>query len=289
MGQAAEKYVRLVGGNLVSSVITDTSAMRIEVLRRETAGRMHWHFRQPELSLFWFAKGAVRLKAKIDGQPVNRPFAGKSQFAIFPAAIEIEGEWDVGPTLDYTVVFLNPSFVGTRLQNAITNSTVAFEHDGLMRGLSELCREAASPDNVFELMSEGWALQALAHISRISEGGKPQVARAHGGLPGKSLRLLGEYVRENLAQPISLSEMSHIAGLSKRHFIRAFQESVGVTPYGFVMSRRVEDAKRRLADGTENITDIALGTGFGNTQHFSTRFKKATGLTPTSYRQRYSS
>jgi len=47
----------LVGGDLVSSIITDTPTMRIEVLRRETVGRMHWHFRQPELSLFWFGKG----------------------------------------------------------------------------------------------------------------------------------------------------------------------------------------------------------------------------------------
>ena len=169
MGQAGEKYVRSVGGELVSSLITDTTSMRIEVLRRETVGRMHWHFRQPELSLFWFAKGAERLRATIDGRSVNCTFPGKSRLAIFPAAIEIEGEWNVGPTLDYTVVFLNPSFVGERLQNAITNTTIAFEHDGLTRGLTELCREAASPDNVFNLMAEGWAIQALAHIARVSE------------------------------------------------------------------------------------------------------------------------
>ena len=80
-------------------LITDTTSMRIEVLRRETVGRMHWHFRQPELSLFWFAKGAERLRATIDGRSVNCTFPGKSRLAIFPAAIEIEGEWNVGPTL----------------------------------------------------------------------------------------------------------------------------------------------------------------------------------------------
>src|SRR5258708_17100855 len=164
MGQAGEKYVRSVGGELVSSLITDTTSMRIEVLRRETTGRMHWHFRQPELSLFWFGRGAERLRATIDGRPVERQFRGASKLAIFPAAIEIEGEWNVGPTLDYTVVFLNPSFVGERLQHAITNSTIAFEHDGLTRGLAELCREAASPDNVFNRMADGWASQPLDRI-----------------------------------------------------------------------------------------------------------------------------
>jgi len=286
MGSVGAQYVRLVGGDLVSSIITDTPTMRIEVLRRETVGRMHWHFRQPELSLFWFGKGAERLRATIDGRPVERQFRGASKLAIFPAAIEIEGEWNVGPTLDYTVVFLNPSFVGERLQHAITNSTIAFEHDGLTRGLAELCREAASPDNVFNLMAEGWSIQALAHISRISEGRKQPSDKLRGGLAGRSLRRLEEYVRENLTQPISLAELSGIAGLSKRHFLRAFQDSVGATPYNYVLSLRIDEAKRRLSETADSIVDVALATGFSHAQHFSTSFKKATGLTPSAFRQR---
>ena len=286
MGSVSKDYVRLVGGDLVSSVITDTPSMRIEVLRRETVGRMHWHFRQPELSLFWFGKGAARLRAKIDGRPIERAFSQKSNLAIFPAAIEIEGEWNVGPTLDYTVVFLNPSFVGERLQNAITNSTIGFEHDGLTRGLAELCREAASPDNVFSLMAEGWSIQALAHMSRISERSQQPPSEVRGGLPGRSLRRLEEYVRENLAEPICLAELSGIAGLSKRHFLRAFQESIGATPYNYVLSLRINEAKRRLSETGDSVVDVALATGFSHAQHFSTSFKKATGLTPTAYRQR---
>jgi AraC family transcriptional regulator len=286
MAQAVEKYVRSVGGDLVSSFITDTNIMRIEVLRRETAGRMHWHFRQPELSLFWFTKGAERLRATIDGRPVNCAFPGKSRLAIFPAAVEIEGEWNVGPTLDYTVVFLNPAFVGERLQAAIANPTLAFEHDGLVRGLEELCREAASPDNVFNLMAEGWAIQSLAHIARVSEKSPPHRSELRGGLPGRSLRLIHEYVRENLARPITLNELSAIAGLSKRHFLRAFQESVGSTPYHYVLSLRINEAKRRLSASGESITGVALATGFGQAQHFSTSFRKATGMTPSTFRQR---
>ncbi|MBR1130921.1 AraC family transcriptional regulator [Bradyrhizobium iriomotense] len=286
MGTIGQDYVRLVGGDLVSSIITDTPSMRIEILRRETVGRMHWHFRQPELSLFWFGKGAERLRATIDGRPVERRFSGKSKLAIFPAAIEIEGEWNVGPTLDYTVVFLNPSFVSERLQHAITNSTIAFEHDGLTRGLAELCREAASPDNVFGLMAEGWSIQALAHISRISDRSQRPSNTLRGGLPGRSLRCVEEYVRENLTRPISLAELSEIAGLSKRHFLRAFQESVGVTPYNYVLSLRIDEAKRRLSETEDSIVDVALAIGFNDAQHFSTSFKKATGIPPSAFRQR---
>jgi AraC family transcriptional regulator len=279
-------FVRSVGGDLVSSTVTTTSSIRIEVLRRTTSGRMHWHFRQPELSLFMFSKGVVSLDATIDGRQTNRPFNGKTRLAVFPATMEIEGAWNVGPTLDYTVVFLNPSLVDERLREAISAPTIGFEHDSLARGLSELCREATAPDNMFEMMAEGWAIQALAHISRISRCEDMLRITARGGLPGCCLRRLEDFVRANLAEAVGLDELAGIAGLSKRHFLRAFQESVGVSPYQYVLALRIEEAKHRLARSAESMTEIALATGFGHAQHFSTSFRKATGETPSSFRQR---
>ncbi len=280
MGQSSN-FVRSVGGDLVSSAITNAGSMRIEVLRRECKGRMHWHFRQPELALFWFAKGAERLHATIEGREVSCLFPGKSRLAVIPAETEIQGEWDVGPVLDYTVVFLDPSLMSERLRQAI------FEHDGLVRSLAELCREASSRDDFFDLMAEGWAIQALAHISRVSEkcGAAPR-SRARGGLPGHSLRRIEDFVRTNLGEDISLDDLSAIGGLSKRHFVRAFQESVGTSPYNYVLMLRIEEAKQRLSGTAESITEIALTTGFGQAQHFSTSFRKATGETPSSFRQR---
>jgi len=67
----------------------------------------------------------------------------------------------------------------------------------------------------------------IGHIARVSEKNHQQHTELRGGLPGRSLRRLDEYVHDNLAHPISLAELSSIAGLSKRHFLRAFQESVG--------------------------------------------------------------
>jgi hypothetical protein len=69
---ATSQFVRLVGGELVSSVITDTSRMRIGNLRRVSKPQMHWHFRQPRLALIWFRKGCERLRSTIDGRSVDR-------------------------------------------------------------------------------------------------------------------------------------------------------------------------------------------------------------------------
>jgi len=283
----SQQFVRSVGGDLVSSVITNTDTMRIEMLRRVSTPRMHWHFRQPELTLFWFRHGAENLHATIDGRSVTYRFSGKSNLALFPSCADIQGEWTVGPSLDYTVVFLDPTFVTARLKANIDSPLVGFCHEALTRGLAELCREAATPDNVFGLFAEGWGNQALAHLARATRTVSDLGAR-HGGLSIRTLRVLEEYVRANLAQSICLADLCQIADLSKRHFLRAFSESVGTTPHRYVLGLRIEDAKCRLKDTDESLTNVALASGFSHSQHFSTTFRNATGMTPSAFRQRHS-
>jgi len=70
---------------------------------------MHWHFRQPELSLFWFAKGAERLRSDRSTDFRQLYVSRKIAARHFPAANRDRGEWNVGPTLDNRRL-LNPSF-----------------------------------------------------------------------------------------------------------------------------------------------------------------------------------
>jgi AraC family transcriptional regulator len=282
------RYVRSVSGKLVSSQITDTESMRIEILKRTSRPKLQWHFRQPELTLFWFRKGCATLRATVDGRPVDRSFRGCGNLAFFPACVEIEGELDVDPEVDYAVVFLNPIFARTRLKSDIETAKIAFTHDALTRGLEELCREAASPDNVFDLFAEGWASQALAHISRVIRGGQPERKSPRNPLSSRSMRRLEEHVRGNLAERQSLAVMSGVVGLSKRHFLRAFKAATGTTPHRFVLRTRIEEAKRRLIETDEAITEVALASGFGSSQQFATSFRSATGITPSTFRLRHS-
>lgn len=279
------RYVRQVGGELVSSVITKSRPIRVELLSRTSRPRMNWHFRQPELTLFWFRKGCSRLQATINGRSVDHEFSPAANLALFPAGTEIEGEWSVGPAFDYVVVFLDPLFVQNRLNGLIERPAVAFSHDQLTRGLADLSQEAATPDNLFDLFAEGWASQALAHMARLSRNTESSKPLSRGGLPALKLRKIEEFIRENLGESISLLELSDVAGLSKRHFLRAFQESTGTSPHRYVLALRIEAAKHRLSETDESLTSIALSSGFSHAQHFSSTFRQATGMSPSVFRQ----
>lgn len=279
-----DRYVRQVGGELVSSVVATSKPIRVELLRRTSRPHMNWHFRQPELTLFWFGKGCARLRARVDGRPAEYTFTGAANLALFPGGTEIEGQWSVEPAFDYMVVFLDPQFVQQRLNGSIEQPTIAFGHRQLARGLAELSREATAPDNLFDLFAEGWAHQALAHMARLSRGTESKPL-TRGGLPVPKLRKIEAFVRENLAEPVSLAALSDLAGLSKRHFLRAFQESTGTSPHRYVLGMRIEAAKRHLSATDASVTSIALASGFSHAQHFSSTFRQATGTSPSVFRR----
>ena len=277
------KLIRDVGGKLISKTIIEAGCARIETIRRKISGDMGWHFRQPEPVLFWYRRGAARrLRGSLDGRRIDHAFAGN--LALFPADMEIDGEFRLGVSaVEYTVVFFQTPFVETRGGDYLDRAKLGFQHPSIARGLEELCQEAQDPDTTFDMLAEGWAIQTMAHLHRMSSAQPDEPAR--GGLSANSLRRLNEYVANNLDRTISLADLSSVTGLSKRHFIRAFAESAGQTPHRYVVSQRIEKAKQLLADSSHSITEIGLAVGFSHAQHFSNKFKAFTGLTPSRYRE----
>jgi hypothetical protein len=53
----AGRYVRKVGGRVLSSVVVCTTVGRIELYRRQCLSRLEWHFCRPETTLFWHREG----------------------------------------------------------------------------------------------------------------------------------------------------------------------------------------------------------------------------------------
>ena len=76
---------------------------------------------------------------------------------------------------------------------------IAFDHEGLRRGLADLCHEVSTPDSVFNLHAEGWTMQALAHLARLYQPRLALRTPRRGGLPAASLRRVQDFVRANLS------------------------------------------------------------------------------------------
>jgi AraC family transcriptional regulator len=110
--------------------------------------------------------------------------------------------------------------------------------------------------------------------------------RASGGLPPRRLKLILDYIEENLAQPIALRHLGELAGTSTRHFERAFRQAIGVPPHAYVLRQRVARAQNLLlGEPRLTIDEIAVRAGFSSSSHLSSTFRRQIGYSPTAFRR----
>jgi AraC-like DNA-binding protein len=83
----------------------------------------------------------------------------------------------------------------------------------------------------------------------------------------------------------TLTEIAKQVHLSPFHFHRRFTELMGLTPKHFMLECQIHDAKGELVAGEKELAKIASDCGFAHQSHFTSRFKQATGLTPTRWRR----
>ncbi len=99
------------------------------------------------------------------------------------------------------------------------------------------------------------------------------------------VRLVQEYVRRHLADPIGVPELADAAGLSESRFKSWFRDEVGIPPAEFLNRERIKVAKHCLRNSDDSITDIAFETGFASSQYFATVFRRFTGMSPGDFRR----
>lgn len=106
------------------------------------------------------------------------------------------------------------------------------------------------------------------------------------GLGELRLKRVLEYINTHLEQDIQLSDLAEVANLSQCYFASLFKQSMGVAPWQYIVQQRVERAKKLLKQCNNSIAEIAFLCGFNSQSHLTQQFRKFTGVTPKTYRDR---
>lgn len=96
------------------------------------------------------------------------------------------------------------------------------------------------------------------------------------------IKAVCDYLKNNYMKNITLNDLSDLAGISKYYLIRSFTKQKGISPYSYLETIRIGEAKKLLEQGIAPI-EVALQTGFTDQSHFTNFFKKLIGLTPKQY------
>ena len=104
------------------------------------------------------------------------------------------------------------------------------------------------------------------------------------GAGGRFAPLLA-WAREHLDAPLTVEDMAEQAGMSSRHFARAFIAETGTTPSKAVERLRIEVARQRVQSSSEAIERVAQTTGFRDPERMRRAFIRAFGQPPQSLRR----
>lgn len=95
------------------------------------------------------------------------------------------------------------------------------------------------------------------------------------------------YMENNVAAKISVDQLSEMFAISKRNFERRFKKATTNTPVEYLQRVKIEAAKKSLESTRENINEVMYNVGYSDSKAFRNMFKKITGLSPLSYRNKY--
>lgn len=94
-----------------------------------------------------------------------------------------------------------------------------------------------------------------------------------------------KFMEQEFSANPTLDDIAKKAHLSPFHFHRRFTNLFGQTPKHFLLSCQIHKAKRLLGSHERELAQIATDCGFAHQSHFTSRFRQATGLTPTRWRR----
>ncbi len=100
------------------------------------------------------------------------------------------------------------------------------------------------------------------------------------------LRRARDAMDRDYAKPLDVPALARIALMSAGHFQRSFRAAYGETPYGYLMTRRIERAKALLRRGDLSVTEVCFEVGCTSLGSFSSRFTELVGESPSAYRAR---
>ena len=99
------------------------------------------------------------------------------------------------------------------------------------------------------------------------------------------LRRVRDRIDRDYAQPLDVEALARGAHISAGHLSREFKLAYGESPYGYLMTRRIERAMALLRRGDLSVTDVCFAVGCSSLGTFSTRFTELVGVPPSVYRR----
>ncbi|MBM3645369.1 MAG: transcriptional regulator FtrA [Alphaproteobacteria bacterium] len=125
-------------------------------------------------------------------------------------------------------------------------------------------------------------------MSPHREGGQAQFVEAPVSLrPGQSVGPALDWARARLHRPVSVAGLAAAAGMSRRTFLRRFEEALGAPPRRWLEGERIARARGLLESTPLALADVARQCGYRSPETFRVAFRRVVGTGPAAWRDRF--
>src|SRR5262245_31569282 len=100
------------------------------------------------------------------------------------------------------------------------------------------------------------------------------------------LRRVRDRIDREYARPLDVDALARGAHMSSGHLSREFKRAYGESPYGYLMTRRIERAMMLLRRGDMSVTEVCFEVGSQSLGTFTPRFAGLVGMPPSQYKER---
>ncbi|MGL6339972.1 MAG: helix-turn-helix domain-containing protein [Waterburya sp.] len=213
----------------------------------------------------------------------------RGDFNIIPAQIMTEVSWE--SENEYLLLYLHPMYLAEIASELVDATSIEIEpqfaiRDPAIYNLALLFKsELESQKNCDRLYIDSLTDTLIIHLLRRYSTQKYLPQKYGDGLSKNKLQEIIKYIETHLTEDLSLQQLAQVLHLNPHYFTSLFKQSMGMSAYQYVITRRIETAKRLLQQQDLPIIEIAYCTGFRSSSHFSNTFRKHIGVTPSAYRK----
>lgn len=217
-------------------------------------------------------------------------FAGFGEIFLVPAGMPLKYKGLGGPyrhlacRLD-TCAFEALTGLGDEWDKSLLDSCWDIRTPEIDSVLRRLAKEALTPSFASEILVDSLATTMMIDLARYLRVESQVKSLARGGLATWQLRRIREQVEELSDNPLTVARLADHCGISSGHLMRAFRQATGETVHKYVERVRMKQAEQLLRETTLPVKLVAAKVGFNQTGSFSLAFRRATGATPSCFRQ----
>ena len=271
---------------------TSTGAInRIYVDRRarEAGYLMSHHHCHPYFELSYIEHGSCRFFVEDNIYDLH-----DGDFLLIPPQLFHYTRYLVGSCLRCGVYFrasdLSPELLGTIPDHAAFFSELRIFQvpPAWRRQIGTLLDRMVAEEKAFDALSPvmlHFQLQELLLLcSRVCSFHAAATAEIY--TTDRQVLLAARFINEHFRQQISAADIAAASGFSPNYLSRKFREATGIGVHDYLVFIRLRNAAFELISTEDSVTDIALRSGFSDSNYFKDAFKKKYGITPREYRKK---